>query len=110
MLQRFFVHLSLVLLFAFTQISVVTHEISHLNHPERNTQSEQHTQHDKHAASEACGQCIAYAQAASGVPAQTFVIPLNQAQFQLATVFVAHLASLLTPSYSARAPPLTSII
>lgn len=104
MLRHFFIHLSLVLVFAFAQISVVTHEISHLTH------GSQHTQPDKNAASEACGQCIAYAQAANGVPAQTFVIPSGQAQFQLATAYVAHLASVLTPAYSARAPPLASML
>ena len=99
MLQRIFIHLSFILLFAFTQMGVVTHEISHLTKPA------QQTQPDKNSAAETCGQCIAYAQTASGVPAQTFVIPQSLAQFQLATAYVAQLESVLTSPYSARAPP-----
>lgn len=104
MLQRVFIHLSFILLFAFTQMGVVTHEISHLNQPA------QQTQPDKNSATETCGQCIAYAQAASGVPSANFIIPSSEAQFHLATVYVAHLATALTPSYSARAPPASLII
>jgi hypothetical protein len=103
MLQRLFVHISLVLLFAFTQIGVATHEISHFNKPA------QQTQPDKNTAAEQCGQCIAYAQSANALPTHHFVIPLSEAQFQLATAQVAQLTSRLTSPYSARAPPFSSM-
>lgn len=99
MLQRFFVHIGLVLLFACTQIGVATHEINHFKH---NTQQ---SQPDKNTTTEQCGQCIAYAQSANATPTQSFVIPRSDAQFQLATTQVAKLTSRLTSHYCARAPP-----
>jgi hypothetical protein len=104
MLQRAIIHLSLILLFAFTQMGVITHEISHLNKPT------QQTQPDKNAAAENCGQCIAYAQVVGGIPNSSFVVPETLSQFSLATAYVANLESVLTSPYSARAPPLASII
>lgn len=103
MLSRVFVQLGLVLIFALTQISVLTHEISHFN--ELTHQSE-HSNPEKNSANEQCGQCIGSVQAASGLPTQFFVFHVNQAQYQLTTPYVAYLASVLVASYSARAPPL----
>lgn len=101
MLQRFFIHLSLIVLFALTQMGVATHEISHLNH------TTQQTQPDKNTTSEQCGQCIGYAQVAGGMVSNSAAVPQSTAQFQLATAQLAQLASVLTNPYSARAPPIT---
>lgn len=103
MLSRVFIQLGLVLIFAFTQIGVLTHEISHVNEL---TQQSNHSNPDKNAASEQCGQCIGSVQVASGLPPKAFVFNVNQAQYQLTKPYVAYLASVLVASYSARAPPL----
>ena len=103
MLCRVFIQLGLVLIFAFTQIGVLTHEISHIG--ELTHQSDQ-SNPDKNTTYEQCGQCIGSAQAASGLPTQTFEFHLNQAQYQFTTNYLADSASVLFASYSARAPPL----
>lgn len=103
MLSRVFIQLGLVLIFAITQVGVLTHEISHINEL---TQQSDHSNPDKDTAKEQCGQCIGSAQAASSFPTQAFVFHVNQAQYQLTTPYVAYLASVLVASYSARAPPL----
>lgn len=99
MLQRFFIHFCLVFLFAFTQIGAATHEISHFNEPIKQNTS------DKNTTAEQCGKCIAYAQSINAAPAQGFVIPFNDAHFQLATIQVARLTERLLSPYCARAPP-----
>lgn len=104
MLQRFWVHFCLVLLFACVQMGVVTHEISHVTHPQK------HSQTDKNTGSEQCEQCIAYAQGAHGVLGNDFQIIPQATQHALSTEHVAHLASVLRSPYSARAPPVTLII
>ena len=103
MLSRVFIQLGLVLIFACTQIGLLTHEISHFS--ELTHQSE-HSDPDKNTTSEQCGQCIGSAQAASGLPTQAIVVHINQAQYQLTTPYIAYLASVLVASYSALAPPL----
>jgi len=99
MLQRFFIHFCLVFLFAFTQIGAATHEIGHFNEPIKQNTS------DKKTTAEQCGKCIAYAQSANAAPTHSFVVPLNNAHFQLATTQVARLTSRLLSPYCARAPP-----
>ena len=103
MFSRVFIQLGLVLIFAFTQIGVLTHEISHINEL---TEQSDHSNPDKNKAKEQCGQCIGSAQVTSSLPTQAFEFHLNQAQYQLTKPYVAYLASVLVASYSARAPPL----
>jgi hypothetical protein len=103
MFSRVFIQLGLVLIFAFTQIGVLTHEISHINEL---TEQSDHSNPDKNTAKEQCGQCIGSAQVTSSLPTQAFEFHLNQAQYQLTKPYVAYLASVLVSSYSARAPPL----
>lgn len=99
MFSRFFVHFCLVVLFAFAQMGIAAHEIQHLDDLTQQSQS------DKKTTQEHCGQCLSFAQSANAIPTQSFVIPLSEAQFQLATAQVAQLTSRLTAPYSARAPP-----
>lgn len=104
MLQRFTVHLALILLFAFTQIGVATHEISHV------VDKVKHTQQHKNTVAEQCGQCISYSKVANGLQLSGFDIPeIAQA---LSTTFdhYAEFQSYLSTVYAARAPPqITSI-
>jgi len=99
MLQRFFIHISLIFLFAYTQIGVVTHEISHFNEPIKQSTT------DKNTTAEQCEKCIAYAQSANAAPTHSFVVPCNEAHFQLASIQVVSFTEYLLSSYRARAPP-----
>ncbi len=104
MLKRLILNLMLLSLFAVTQIGIVTHEISHFSDYQKQSHSE------KNVAADQCGQCIAYEQAANGAASTALPsIPTAEGVFHFATATVARLASRLTPSYSARAPPVFSI-
>lgn len=102
MLQRTLIHLSLILLFAFTQMGVATHEISHL------TDKQQQHQQDKNHQQSQCKQCLVISHAANAPLAHSFVFlssPIKQFYFAgLTAISASHTA---TP-YSARAPPSTS--
>jgi hypothetical protein len=76
MLQRTLINLTLVLLFAFTQIGVATHEISHVTDNAKHTQSNENTQ-QKNTVAEQCAQCISYAKIASGVLPTSLLGPIN---------------------------------
>lgn len=104
MLQRYVIHFALILLFAFTQMGVATHEISHL------TDANQHSQQDpksqsKQAAAEQCAQCISYAKVASGLQLLAFEIPVISADPIIATGNFLSFQSAFTSAYAARAPP-----
>lgn len=101
MLQRFFVHLSLVVLFAFTQMGVATHEISHLS------DLTQHSQQDKNTSNHACAKCITYASIAAGLITQAFVFAIHHSALTVTLYVSAYFASTSRQSYSARAPPLS---
>lgn len=99
MLQRLALHLSLILLFAFTQIGVATHEISHF--ADDNTQHQQ----EKNSHQNQCEQCLNYGHAAVAdiTPVFTFdVSPIEQ--IFSANLFVSSF-SVAVSFYSARAPP-----
>ena len=101
MLQRFALHFLLIFLFAFTQIGVAAHEISHF--PDA---AKQHQQ-DQNTAAEQCAQCIAYAQVASGLQAQPFILPTFDAHFATSTHYFFNAITRHAAAYAARAPPLT---
>lgn len=102
MLQRAFIHLSLVLLFAFTQMGVATHEISHF------TENSKQHQQDKNHHQNQCEQCIAFSHAANAPLAHSFVFnSTSTEQIFFADNPVSSISS-LTTLYSARAPPTRS--
>lgn len=103
MLHRMTLSLWLIVLFAFTQVGAVSHEISHYNPPTQQTHQDQHTAPDQ------CSQCITVAHAASGVLVSAVVILSNLADFQLASSYAVQTGSLLGAVYKARAPPHTLI-
>jgi hypothetical protein len=103
MLQRLILNLLLFFIFALVQIGAVTHEISHLS---EHSDQAQHSNSDKNSSKDHCGQCIASAQAVSGLPSQPLTVYSNQGEFQFSAHHVAYLASVLIAPYSARAPPL----
>ena len=114
MLQRYVIHFALIFLFAFTQIGVVTHEISHVTDAAAHMQQEQSQQEQKsptkHTAAEQCEQCIHYAKVANGLQLSDFTIPDIGTDAVSASINSANFQSRFTSAYSARAPPqITSI-
>lgn len=99
MLQRFALHLAFIFLFAFTQIGVATHEISHFS------DVKQHQQQDKNTTAEQCGQCISYTQVAGGLLPQVFVIHHFETRFEFNSTDRPNLQPTLLTAYAARAPP-----
>lgn len=102
MLQRFALQFLLIFLFAFTQIGVATHEISHYS-----DQAQKQHQPDQNTVAEQCAQCLAYAQVASGLQAQPFVTPMLDGHFSASTGYFFNTLTRHSAVYSARAPPLT---
>ena len=99
MLQRAFIHISLILLFALTQMGVATHEISHYTDSQK-----QHQQDKKHQNSQ-CEQCLVLSHAANAPLAYSFVFDSAATEH---IFFAGNPFSLtLSPTtlYSARAPP-----
>ncbi len=114
MLQRYVIHFALIFLFAFTQIGVVTHEISHVTDAASHTQQEQLQQEQKsptkHTAAEQCEQCIHYAKVANGLALSSFTIPVIGPDVVATVSYSSSFQSLFSSAYSARAPPqITSI-
>jgi len=101
MLQRLAIHLTLVFLFAFTQIGVATHEISHL------ADTATHSQQDKNTSAEQCSQCISYAKVANGLYIAAFMLPVINTAIKSTPINFIGIQSCFTTAYAARAPPQT---
>lgn len=104
MLQRYAIHLALIFLFAFTQVGVATHEISHLTDTSKHSQQDQKTQ-SKHTSAEQCSKCISYTKVASGLQLSAFVIPVINASLTATPSHFFSFRSYLNTAYAARAPP-----
>ncbi len=99
MLQRFLIHFSLVLLFAFTQMGIATHEISHFS--DNNNQ----TQQGKNSHGSQCEKCTSYANAAASGLAHAFVFNVAHTVNSFEAGYQADFQSTPHLAYSARAPP-----
>lgn len=99
MLNRLAIHFALIFLFAFTQMGVATHEISHVTHAEK------HSQQSKDTITEQCEQCISYAKVASGLQIPTFAIPEITTQTLATSSRYVSIQSYPSRAYVARAPP-----
>ncbi|MDP2152774.1 MAG: hypothetical protein Q8J66_03835 [Methylotenera sp.] len=109
MLQRLFIHLTLILLFAFTQIGVATHEISHITDSTKHSQSDENSQ-QKNTVAEQCAQCISYAKIASGLLPAILTAPINQTSLASTLSLLVSFQQYSSSPYAARAPPqITSI-
>lgn len=102
MLQRAFIHLSLVILFAFTQMGVVTHEISHIS------ETSHQSQRDKNTTDNGCERCISlsHADASDVVQSTGFKITPSDNAFKVNARISFTSASRFF--FSARAPPKNS--
>lgn len=99
MLKRFGLHIALIFLFAFAQIGVVTHEVSHLE------DFTKHNQQDQNTHSEQCDQCISFAKIASGLQSKAFTFHFAPVQFSTVAFTQAGFSSPTHAAYAARAPP-----
>lgn len=99
MFKRLFIHVALVFLFAFAQISAITHEISHFEDVVK------HSQQDQNTHSEPCEQCISFAKIAGGLPSQIYVLPSLLADVIGITATTTQALSQPYTAYAARAPP-----
>lgn len=98
MFKRFAANFALIFLFAFVQIGVSTHEISHFS------DATQHSQQDKNTHSQ-CAQCISYAEVAGGLPVPSFTFLVDSARFTLIADHQLSFHSHHSNYYAARAPP-----
>lgn len=101
MLKRFSLIIWLALLFAFMQIGVVSHAISHFDQIAHQSSS------DKNTNVEHCGQCIADAQSANATPPSSFNVVFLAGKFHFSSNYFAHSSGALSTSYFARAPPIS---
>lgn len=109
MLHKFFIHFSLVILFAFTQMGVATHEISHLSdYNQQNQHSNQQSKQDKQAPNHQCQQCISHADVESALAASAILLVFNQSLSAPVSDSHSSFFNLLNRAYSARAPPQTA--
>lgn len=107
MLQRLVIHFSLILLFAFTQMGVATHAVSHLADGHEQHQQDQNNQ-DKNNHENQCGQCLSLSHIADAGTTATFDFQLTANEQIFAGSALSSFTSLAIPSYSARAPPYPS--
>jgi hypothetical protein len=99
MLNRYLLRFALIALFAFTQIGLAAHEISHAN--EFNKQSQQ----DKKTAAEPCAQCLSYAQVAGAIVPSGIHLTQLDASFSLHSHLYFNTSTKSLSAYAARAPP-----
>lgn len=104
MLQRLLINLTLILVFAFTQIGVATHEISHITDGAKHSQSDENSQ-QKNTVAEQCAQCISYAKIASGVLPAYQTTPSCQTTLDATLSQQAPFQHFSSSPYAARAPP-----
>lgn len=104
MLQRYVIHFALIFLFAFTQIGVAAHEISHLTDAKAHTQQDQKSS-SKHTAAEQCEQCIHYAKVANALHISGFAIPAISSDAIITDSHSTDVQSRFSSAYRARAPP-----
>ena len=100
MLKRYAVHFALIVLFAFTQIGLAAHEISHVNELSQHNQ-----QQHKKAASEPCAQCLSFAQVAGAIVPDDLFLAHIDASFSLHSNQYFNTQSNSLSAYAARAPP-----
>ena len=101
MLRRFFAIFGLIFLFAFAQIGLVSHQISHL------TESSQPSKQDQNTHSIQCAQCIGYAKAVDFYAVTPFLF--TPVKIGISKPLSIHLLATLrfVFYFSARAPPVS---
>lgn len=108
MLQRYLLNFVLIFLFAFAQIGVAAHEISHITHGDQHTQQQESK--TKSTVAEQCAQCLSYAKVANGLTSQTVTLASIDAVLTADAVYFSNFSSTSVCAYGARAPPQTTSI
>lgn len=106
MLQRYILNFVLIFLFAFAQIGVAAHEISHLSNDDQHTQ--QQNSKSKNTVAEQCAQCLSYAKVANGLVSQTVTLVPIHFELEADNTYFSSFTSSPQHAYGARAPPLTT--
>ncbi len=99
MLQRIIIHLSLVLLFAFTQMGVATHAVSHIADGHEQHQQDQNSHEDQ------CGQCLSISHLAGADIVDTVSFSFAAAEHVLSANIAPSFSTTTLLPYSARGPP-----
>lgn len=97
--KNIFVVLLLALVLSVMELGLLTHEVSHIQ--DYTSQSNP----DKNTTAEHCQQCLSYAHADSAMVLPALILSLNVPHQSVTKITAALLASALTPTYHARAPP-----
>ncbi|MEZ0209545.1 MAG: DUF2946 family protein [Methylophilus sp.] len=100
MLKRFYTYVLISMLFAFTQIGIAAHEISHLNDFSNQSQSDH-----QHAGGEPCTLCLGLSVIAGGMPSTAFVLPAIAGDKPDYILITSTSVQSFTRIYAARAPP-----
>jgi|TARA_B110000208_G_scaffold191153_1_gene257105 hypothetical protein len=99
MTKRAFIYLSMIFLFAFSQIGVAMHSSSHFLHSYEDQQQDQNnTEHQ-------CGQCISISHADDANVTQLFDFMVTSAEYTFIASKHPRVTTALPLVYSARAPP-----
>ena len=104
MFKKLSLNFALIFLFAFAQIGVATHAISHIDDYAK------HDRQDKNNHVEQCGQCLNFAKIGGGIAAQGFFLPSPSPSIMAGDNLPTSYLSPLRTSYFARAPPINHII
>ncbi len=101
MIQRRFISILFILLFAFAQQQAMIHPYVHLaNEQEKTPNNKQIPAH-----SDVCSKCVALAGIGSAIGAQTHALHVLPTTFELAVFVALPFFSSTTLPYSSRAPP-----
>ncbi len=103
MLKRFYTYVLISLLFAFTQIGIAAHEISHLTDLSNQSQPDH-----QHTGGEPCTLCLGLSVIAGGMPATAFVTPVIACDKPHYISTSSSVVQSFTKVYAARAPPSVS--
>lgn len=94
MLKRAFLHLSLILLFAFTQMGVAAHAANHGQHHQ-----------DQSSHEEQCGQCLSLSHLTGADIVDTISFSFALAEYVLNSNIAPTFSAAAPLPYSARGPP-----
>jgi hypothetical protein len=100
MLHRFFLNLTLALLFGLGQQGVAVHAISHLADWQQGQQQPDKGQHQS-----PCDKCVVYAELGSAVGTQHATLLAPEHGYQRCDWLLQLVGNSFSHSYSARAPP-----
>ncbi|WP_229008742.1 hypothetical protein [Methylophilus sp. Leaf408] len=100
MLKRFYTYVLISVLFAFTQIGMAAHEISHLNDLSNQSQSDH-----QHTGGEPCTLCLGLSVIAGGMPPTAFICPVIACDKPHYILTSSTAVQSFTKVYAARAPP-----